>query len=233
MPRELFGDVTDPSVKVGSRKWYTLPVSLALHTVAVLIVVIVPLMATGALPVPNDAVVFVPVAPAPLPAPPPPHRADVPKPPVNNLAAPIETPDTITKEPEFETDVPVASALHEMGTVEGGKGLIESLPPPPPPLTKIEKPIRAGGDIKPPEKIRDVAPIYPPIAQAARAQGTVIIEAVIGVDGVVQDARVLRSAPLLDEAALAAVRQWLYTPTRLNGQPVSVVMTVTVRFQLQ
>ena len=60
-----------------------------------------------------------------------------------------------------------------------------------------------------------------------------IIEAVIGVDGRVQDARVLRSAPLLDEAALAAVRQWLYTPTRLNGQPVSVVMTVTVRFQLQ
>ena len=78
-----------------------------------------------------------------------------------------------------------------------------------------------------------MAPIYPPIAQAARAQGVVIIEAVIGVDGRVHDAGVLRSAPLLDEAALAAVRQWVYTPTRLNGQPVAVVMTVTVRFQLQ
>ena len=230
MPRDLFGDVTDPSVTVGSRKWYTVPVSLALHTVAVLFVFIVPLMATGALPVPHDAVIFVPVALAPLPALPPVHRLDAPKSVVNNHAAPIETPDTIAKEPEFEIEValPAASGLHEMGIVEGGTPLMA-----PPPPARIDAPIRPGGDIKPPEKIRDVAPIYPPIAQAARAQGTVIIEAVIGVDGRVQDARVLRSAPLLDEAALAAVRQWLYTPTRLNGQPVSVVMTVTVRFQLQ
>jgi periplasmic protein TonB len=232
MPRDLFGDVTDPSVKVGSRKWYAVPVSLAFHTVAVLIVFIVPLMATGALPVPHAAVIFVPVALAPLPAPPPVHRADAPKPAVNKHAAPIETPDTIAREPEFEIEVanPAASGLHEIGIVEGGTALIA---PPPPPPARIDTPIRPGGDIKPPEKIRDVAPIYPPIAQAAHAQGTVIIEAVIGVDGRVQDARVLRSAPLLDEAALAAVRQWLYTPTRLNGQPVSVVMTVTVRFQLQ
>ena len=61
MPRDLFGDVTDPSIKVGSRKWYTVPVSLALHTIAVLTAVIVPLMATGALPVPYNEVVFVPV----------------------------------------------------------------------------------------------------------------------------------------------------------------------------
>ncbi len=173
------------------------------------------------------------VALAPLPAPPPVHRADAPKPAVNKHAAPIETPDTIAKEPEFEIEVaiPAASALHEMGIVEGGTAIMA--PPPPPPPARIDTPIRPGGDIKPPEKIRDVAPIYPPIAQAARSHGTVIIEAVIGVDGRVQDTRVLRSAPLLDEAALAAVRQWLYTPTRLNGQPVSVVMTVTVRFQLQ
>jgi periplasmic protein TonB len=234
MPRDLFGDVTDPSIKVGSRKWYTVPVSLALHTVAVLTAVIVPLMATGALPVPYNEVIFVPVMSAPLPAPPPVHRSDLPKPPVNQNAAPLETPETITQEPEsFEVDVPEGLGLHDLGLFEGKTALIEPPPLPALPPPKVEKPVRAGGDVKPPQKIHDVLPIYPPIAQAARAQGVVIVEAVIGTDGRVQNARILRSAPLLDEAALAAVRQWIYTPTRLNGQPVSVVMTVTVRFQLQ
>jgi protein TonB len=80
--------------------------------------------------------------------------------------------------------------------------------------------------------VHDVAPIYPPPAQAARIQGPVIIEATIGTDGRVQSARVLRALPFLDEAALTAVRQWVYTPTLLNGLPVPVIMTVTVMFHL-
>jgi protein TonB len=90
-----------------------------------------------------------------------------------------------------------------------------------------------GGNIRPPEKLRDVDPIYPDVAQSARVQGIVIIEAVIGPDGKVSDVKVLRSVPLLDEAALTAVRQWEYTPTLLNGVPVAVIMTVTVNFTLQ
>src|SRR5262249_30640810 len=74
---------------------------------------------------------------------------------------------------------------------------------------------------------------YPPIAQSARVQGVVIIEAVIGPNGMIQEAKVLRSIPLLDQAALDAVKQWQYTPTLLNGQPVPVIMTVTVNFTLQ
>ncbi len=93
--------------------------------------------------------------------------------------------------------------------------------------------MRIGGNIRAPERIGYVAPDYPPIAQTARIQGIVIIEATIGVDGQVMNARLLRSVPLLDEAALAAVRQWTYTPTTLNGMPVPVIMTVTVNFQLQ
>jgi protein TonB len=77
-----------------------------------------------------------------------------------------------------------------------------------------------------------VRPQYPPIAQSARVQGVVIIEATIGPDGTVQDARVLRSIPLLDGAALDAVKRWEFTPTLLNGQPVPVIMTVTVQFTL-
>ena len=89
-----------------------------------------------------------------------------------------------------------------------------------------------GGTIKPPTKIRNVNPTYPPDALASRVQGVVIIEARIEGDGTVSQARVLRSIPMLDEAALEAVRQWLFTPTFLNGAPVPVIMTVTVNFTL-
>ena len=80
--------------------------------------------------------------------------------------------------------------------------------------------------------MHDVVPIYPTVAREARIQGPVIIEATIGTDGRVQSARVLRTLPFLEDAALAAVRQWVYTPTLLNGVPVPVIMTVTVMFQL-
>lgn len=94
-------------------------------------------------------------------------------------------------------------------------------------------PVRIGGNIIPPTKIVDVKPLYPPEAQAARVQGVVIVEATIGTDGTVQDAKVLRSIPLLDDAALAAVKQWRFTQTLVNGQPVPVIMTVTVNFALK
>ena len=87
-----------------------------------------------------------------------------------------------------------------------------------------------GGAIKEPRKIRDVKPVYPAIARTARVSGVVILEARIAEDGTVRDVRVLRSVPLLDVAAIGAVRQWLFTPTLLNGVPVEVVITATVNF---
>jgi TonB family protein len=93
-------------------------------------------------------------------------------------------------------------------------------------------PVRVGGAIKQPIKTRHVNPVYPPIAQSARVQGVVIMEIVITPEGQVQDARVLRSIPLLDQAALDAVRQWEFTPTLLNGAPTPIIMTVTVQFSL-
>ena len=132
-----------------------------------------------------------------------------------------------------------AALLGMAGGVEGGVaggvvggvvgGLPEAPPPPPPPAA----PVRVGGNIRPPTKTRHVAPVYPPIAQSARVQGIVIIEATIGPNGKVQEAKVLRSIPLLDQAALDAVKQWEFTPTLLNGVPVPVIMTVTVQFTLQ
>ena len=93
--------------------------------------------------------------------------------------------------------------------------------------------VRVGGDIKEPKKIKDVKPVYPEAAKAAGVQGIVIIEIIIGTDGAVNEAKVLRSVPELDRAAVDAVMQWKYTPTLLNGEPVKVIMTVTVTFSLQ
>ncbi len=90
----------------------------------------------------------------------------------------------------------------------------------------------SAATIKEPKKIKHVKPVYPQIAQTAKVQGIVIIEATIGKDGSVKDAKVLRSVALLDQAALDAVRQWKFTPTLLNGEPVEVIMTVTVNFTL-
>ncbi len=93
--------------------------------------------------------------------------------------------------------------------------------------------IRIGGTIKAPERVKYVAPGYPADAQQARVTGIVIIEALIDEDGKVARAQLLKSIPLLDQAALDAVMQWKYTPTLLNGSPVPVVMTVTVNFSIK
>ena len=84
-----------------------------------------------------------------------------------------------------------------------------------------------------PNQIRKVQPVYPEEARAAGVKGVVILEAIIDQQGRVSEVRVLRSLPLLDEAAIDAVRQWEYTPTMLNGLPVPIVMTVTVQFALE
>jgi len=93
--------------------------------------------------------------------------------------------------------------------------------------------VRVGGDIKEPKKIKDVKPVYPETAKATNIQGIMIIEIIIGTDGSVNEAKVLRPVPELDRAAIDAVMQWKYTPTLLNGEPVKVIMTVTVTFTLQ
>lgn len=125
---------------------------------------------------------------------------------------------------------------------------VEPAPPPPPsealdaaragrdpgaPVPPSPDAVRIGDDIVAPTKIRNVNPVYPRIAQSARIQGTVVIEATIGPDGKVRETRVLRSIPLLDQAALEAVQQWEYAPTRLNGVAVPVIVTVKVNFTLR
>lgn len=93
-------------------------------------------------------------------------------------------------------------------------------------------PYRPGGNISPPRLLTRAEPVLPAIARQAGVQGTVLLEVIIDEHGDVVEAKVLRSLPLLDDAALEAVRQWRYEPGQLHGRPVPVVMTVAVPFRL-
>ena len=90
--------------------------------------------------------------------------------------------------------------------------------------------VKVGGAIKPPTKVKHVDPVYPAIAKSARVSGTVVLEATIDPVGKVIDTRVVKSVPLLDQAAIDAVQQWEYTPSTQKGVAVPVVMTVTINF---
>ena len=242
--QRLFEDLIESDVvSHGTNKSLTLPVSIAAHVVIVLAVLIIPLFAEDPLPEPAAAVraFFVaPPPPAPPPPPPPPPKPKrarpkaQPKPRpvipdvVPQFTAPVEIPEEIV--PEEGIDIGF-----EEGGVEGGVpggivgGVVGGLPDAPPP----PKAIRVGGNIKEPNKVKHVAPTYPDIARQARVQGIVILECTISPQGRVSDVKVLRGIPLLDQAAIDAVKQWIYTPTLLNGVPVPVIMTVTVNFKFQ
>jgi TonB family protein len=95
------------------------------------------------------------------------------------------------------------------------------------------QPLRVGGSLRTPIKVKDVPPVYPAIAMSARVQGVVILEALVDSEGNVANARILKSLPLLDAAALQSVSQWKFAPTEVNGRPVALIMTITVSFALQ
>jgi protein TonB len=232
MPRDLFGDVTRPSISIGNRKWYTVPVSLLSHSAVVLAVIVIPLLATDVLPPPWQKIdsVIIPVAPTP-PQPPPTRPKEIIRPLANLNAAPTDAPHGIAPEKPIEPGWENREA--PIGVVIGDPdpGVLVAPPPPPPPPPK---PIRVGSQVRAPQKIRDVLPEYPRAALLSRSEGVVIIEATIGTDGRVVNAKVLRSVmPLLDHAAIEAVRQWEFVPSLLNGVPVPVIMSVTVNFQLK
>jgi protein TonB len=113
--------------------------------------------------------------------------------------------------------------------------LIPKLPPPKPVQVTAPGPpprVRVGGVVQAAKIVRQVTPLYPPPAKQARISGTVRIEAVIGRDGMIQSLHVMSGHPWLAQAALDAVRQWVYRPTLLNGEAVEVLTQIDVNFKL-
>lgn len=235
MPTDMFQLLVCPPNE-STRRWYTVPVSALLHIAFLAIFVVVPLMATDVLPAPKSMLAFIAPAQAPSVPPPAPRAAATApqeRPSASRFAAPVEAPKGISPEPaiDFTFDSPTVGDVLGIpsGVGTGDAALIEA---PPPQLSIPQQPVRPGGKIVAPTRTKHVLPAYPRLAQMTKVEGDVLIQAVIGPDGRVREARILRSISLLDEAALEAVRAWEYSPTLLNGQPVPVIMTVTVRFRV-
>jgi periplasmic protein TonB len=197
---------------------------------------------TFVLPMPVvEAISFVQIGmkPPTLPSLPPRRVESHPTNPINSgpSAPPIAAPEGVRPEVRL-LDAVATLPIGEIPGTELALSLDTKVftpdPPPAPPVAKDPPaPMTVGGAVKAPTRIKSVNPVYPAIAQAARVQGVVIVEATISASGRVIDAKILRSIPLLDAAALDAVRQWEFTTPTLNGQPIPVIMTVTVNFTLQ
>jgi protein TonB len=247
MERRLFELLVVPPERGGERRRAgLLPVSLVIHAVVVGVVLVAPVLTSGELPPPARSPTDGLMVPAVLVPPPPPprgisprhlirrvDRAHGPTPSVPDPAA-FSVPTSWSELPPPEepgwglSDLPACEGCVPWG-VEDGVPIGE----PTPALLPPEPVLRVDGGVESPIKLRDVRPEYPEIAILARVEGEVVVECRVDTRGHVVDARVLRGHALLSPAALNAIRQWRYRPTLLHGQPVSVIMTVTVRFQLR
>ena len=220
--------------------------SLALQALVVLALVWQSMTAETELPTPRMVKVFLTVAPMKSPPPPPPPapaRVAVPQAPkrsdvkIAGLRIPSFkdfSPVVVDLDLDWaNVDVTVGAGHGVPGGVAGGvPGGSVGGPAPQPLSPPGNGPLRIGGKVAAPKKLVHVDPVYPGIATSARVEGLVILEATIDRTGAVQDLRVLKSIPLLDQAAVDAVGMWRYAPTVIGGVPVPILMTVTVRFAL-
>lgn len=152
------------------------------------------------------------------------------------------TPVLLSADHEFGDGIPV------IGGPGDGSGLpapptdaLRAAPPPPrhdppaktkPAFTAPAKPVHVSTGVQSARLLRQVTPVYPRPARDARISGTVRLVAIIGRDGAIQNLQVLSGHPFLTSAAVEAVKQWLYRPTLLNGEPVEVITQIDVNFTL-
>lgn len=227
--------------KLKTARGRTTTFSFILEAVVVGVMVLIPLLFTEALP--KAQLMMALVAPPPPPPPPPPPAAVkiVKQVQTDIVNGQLRTPTKIPKKVEIvkEEEAPPPS-MGVVGGVPGGVpggqmggvigGIISSTPMAVPKVAvqrvRVSQGVTAGLVIK------RVNPTYPPLARTARVQGSVVLAAVIGKDGSIQNLHVLSGHPLLTQAALEAVKQWRYKPYILNGEPVEVDTQVTVNFTL-
>jgi protein TonB len=121
-----------------------------------------------------------------------------------------------------------------LGGIIGGIPTAAPPPPPPPPVKKDAAPIRikVGGNVQGAMILKKTPPLYPQLAKSARVSGVVHLAAIISKEGTIQELHSLGGPALLIQAAMDAVKQWVYRPTMLNGEPVQVETTIDVNFTL-
>jgi len=222
-------------------RWSMWPVSIVVHVVLVMAALIVPLTADGdpPSPAPLHALTLATIETVRVPLDVIPMATPIRGP---RVLPNVVAPDVIAPEPDElpppQAGLPttdIRDGLAGPGFDAFGTTGLTGVPPPPsqPPEPPAQKIVRVGPGVREPRRVAGGPPDYPAMARMARVQGTVILEAVINDRGTIERVKVLRSVPLLDAAAIAAVQNWRYTPTLLNGVPVSVLMTITINFTLQ
>jgi periplasmic protein TonB len=242
-----------------TNKTWTVLVSFVLQIFLIIIAIILPMIYFDALPQ-TQLTSFLVAPPPPPPPPPPPAAAAVVKVvkviprqfDAGRLMAPKSIPKEIAQIKEEELPPPSSGGVGVVGGVPGGVaggtpggvlgGILGSVPsaapppPPPPPAPKEVKAapqrIRVGGNVQQAKLVRQPRPVYPPLAKQARIQGVVKLNAIISRDGTIQNLTVISGHPLLTPSAMEAVKQWVYAPTLLNGEPVEVVTQIDVNFTL-
>jgi protein TonB len=228
-----------------ARRWgKTFFVSASLHSALLSGVVVLPLLVAQALPGARQVTTFfaAPLEMVTLPPPPPappgggPHKlSTTPRPtsrdpglfvPNPDLATPILIDDWLAPEGDGDPN-------GVRGGVPGGVigSVLTDLPPapPPPPRTKV---VRIS-QLDAPKLLRRVAPAYPELAIASHVSAVVTLDAEIDTRGRVRNVSVVAGNPLFDAAAIEAVRQWIYKPLLLNGEPTGFILNVTIAFQLR
>ena len=236
----MFDQLVESTNKKTTHKVWTVWLSALIQALILGVLILIPLIYTSALP--SAMMTTFLVAPPPPPPPPPPAVKVIVKPQPKfiqqgKLVAPTVIPKKIQMiKEEAQPDVgmtggvpggvPGGSAGGVLGGIIGGAP--GGLPPPPKPVERL----RVGGNVMQANIIHRVDPIYPQIARTAHISGSVILHAIIAKDGTIQELSVVSGPPLLQRAALDAVKQWRYKPTLLNTQPVQVDTTITVIFSL-
>ena len=232
--------------KLKSKRGATTAVSFIVQILLIGVLVLLPLVFTEALPK-QQLMTFL-VAPPPPPPPPPPPAATPEIKIVKRTSeldnGELRTPTKIPKKIQMikEEDTPPATGVAGVvggvpGGVPGGSlggvlGSVISSTPTAVPKVATPSRIRVSQGVSQGLLIHQVRPTYPALARQARIQGTVVLQAVIGKDGSIQNLKVVSGHPMLAPAALEAVKQWKYKPYYLNGEPVEVDTTINVNFTL-
>jgi protein TonB len=232
--------------RLKTKRGMTTTISFILQIGILIVMILIPLIFTEALPR-TQLMTFL-VAPPPPPPPPPPAAApvkvvrqiqtDI----VNGqLRTPTKIPQKVQMIKEDEAPPPVMATSGVVGGVPGGVpggqmggvigGIISSTPMAVPKVATPQR-VRVSQGVSTGLLIRKVNPNYPPLARQARIQGTVVLQAEISKTGDIQNLRLISGHPMLAPSAIEAVKQWKYKPYLLNGEPVEVETTVQVNFTL-
>lgn len=237
------------------RRWIALPAAVGLHLTAFVAFVSADYWHIRPVAEPDQNVVFLMVSPPPMAAaalggsnqPRPTPVKDPVKPPQGPVQPPQDIPDLPPPVPNADGPVNDSQGTSDQGIqggsqngqdggIDGGSDEgIPNLPPGPPADTSAPSgPIHITAEVKKPEVLRRVSPVYPEPARRARVQGAVILEAIIDQRGNVTSVRVVRGLPMgLEQSAIQAVSQWKFQPATLAGRPVAVYFNLTVQFEVR